>query len=1156
MREVSRTPIARVLFLGALASISASCADSGSTPPNGPPTETPVAVSVTPKQGSLIAGETKQLVAQVTVDGRVVTDRTIAWRTSNNTVATVNAAGLVTAVGAGSAKIFANVGAVADSAMLTVASTADAFTIVPGGVQAILGDTLNFTVVASSAAGEAALAAKSVVWSSSDPSIATVSSEGVVATVGEGDVTVKAQVGDQIATASMKVTGSQLASVTVSPSNSSLYNGEVLQLSASMLDDNRRTMQNRPATWNSSDPSVVGVSATGLVTAIKKGVAVITVRAENKRASATVNVLGAPVSGVLVTLAKPSLGVGQTTTATAVIKDAQGIALTDKIVAWQSSNPALATVNSAGAVTAIAAGSVTISAISEGKVGGAGLTITSSRAATVAIVPAAPAAMVGQSSQLSLDVRDASGTSLSSRPATWTSASPAVATVSASGLVSAIAVGTSTITATVDGIAATATFTVTTVPITSVSVSPTQLSLSPGGTAQLSVAAANNTAATGTSRPITWASSNAAVATVDASGIVAAVAPGNANIFATVEGITAAAAVTVAAPPPAAVASISIAFTPNQLAPGQTAQAVATPRDAAGNALTGRTIQWSSVDPTLATVSSSGVITAIAAGSVTIVATSEGITGASTLSVTSAAPAPIAAVSVTVSPSTVVAGGTSQATVRLTDAAGNVLTGRTIAWSSSMPSLATINASGTLTAIAAGTSTISATSEGKTGANTLTVTAPVLPPTVASVTVTVNPTSVNVGQTSQASAVAKASNGSVITGRAISFVMSTGGANASVSSSGVVTGVAAGSATVSAIVDGITGSATLTVNAPATPPPTGDLASRIMGATISTAEAKALGGAFSAYETNFVTYDEQQWATNGASWASMDYYDRAMIYYAWHRRTGDAKYLSRANAIALDYRKNYLEAANYVVQAHWSMLDGVAMHYLTTNDEASRLAIGKVADMFTGLTYRDQIGTRTGTDNRVQARYIVALLLANQLQSPSVGIASGGIPGGHDWAAELRRALPMILSTQDADGAWRLSDCGDGGPRTVHPFTTGLLMDALSRYYDLFEADPRIPGAIKRAADYLWANDWVPTERAFKYIERVCPTEGGPTPTADLNNLIVNGFAWTYKMTGDVTYRQRADDIFAGAVAGAWISPSKQFNQVYSSSYRYLAWRK
>jgi len=342
----------------------------------------------------------------------------------------------------------------------------------------------------------------------------------------------------------------------------------------------------------------------------------------------------------------------------------------------------------------------------------------------------------------------------------------------------------------------------------------------------------------------------------------------------------------------------------------------------------------------------------------------------------------------------------------------------------------------------------------------------------------------------------------------------------------------------------------------ARPPMTGDLATRLLGQTTTADQVRSLGSVYSQYEDNFTRYDDVQWAAYGTRWDLFNYYDRAMIYYAWNRHTGDPKYLARANAVALDYRRNYIEAARYLISPHWAMLDGVAMHYLTTGDEASRTAVGRVGDLFTGLSFRESIGSRTGTDNRIQSRYIETLLLAQQIQAPSTGVPAGGISGGHDWAAELRRALPLILSTQDADGAFRLSDCGDGGPRAVHPFTTGLLMDALTRYYELFEADARILPAVKRAADYLWANDWIPSAAAFRYIERQCPSEGGPGAAPDLNNLIVNGYAWVYKQTGDITYKQRADAIFAGAVNGAWLSPTKQFNQVYSSSLRYMAYRR
>jgi hypothetical protein len=197
-------------------------------------------------------------------------------------------------------------------------------------------------------------------------------------------------------------------------------------------------------------------------------------------------------------------------------------------------------------------------------------------------------------------------------------------------------------------------------------------------------------------------------------------------------------------------------------------------------------------------------------------------------------------------------------------------------------------------------------------------------------------------------------------------------------------------------------------------------------------------------------------------------------------------------------------------------------------------------------------------DNRIQARYLVAVMLALKLHAPSTGIGGSiGIPGGNDWAKKLRDGLTRILSTQEPSGAWKFGRCTGTPPFfTVHPFTVGLLLDALTRYSNLFESDPRILPAVRRGADYLWEHDWIRPARAFKYVEEVCPGEGGPNPAADLNNLLVNGFAWVYHETGETEYRQRADDIFAGAVnAGAAGGDAKHFNQQYSSSIRYLAYR-
>src|SRR5690348_8261075 len=147
-------------------------------------------------------------------------------------------------------------------------------------------------------------------------------------------------------------------------------------------------------------------------------------------------------------------------------------------------------------------------------------------------------------------------------------------------------------------------------------------------------------------RTVTWQTSAAQVATVDNSGMIAAVAPGNAMITAASEGVSSQANVTVVEPSPAPVSSVSVSLAAGSLNPGQTTQATATPRDANNNVLGGRSIVWSSSNNGVATVSASGLVTAVAVGSAQIIATSEGKNGSARLTVAAPAPVPVASVSV------------------------------------------------------------------------------------------------------------------------------------------------------------------------------------------------------------------------------------------------------------------------------------------------------------------------------------------------------------------------------------------------------------------------------------------------------------------------------------------------------------------------------
>ena len=165
----------------------------------------------------------------------------------------------------------------------------------------------------------------------------------------------------------------------------------------------------------------------------------------------------------------------------------------------------------------------------------------------------------------------------------------------------------------------------------SVTVTPGTASVPIGQTQALTAVAKDGAGNTLVGRPTTWSTSAATVATVSSVGLVTAVAQGAATITATIEAQLGTSAITVA---PVAVASVVVAPSSSNLTVGQSTTLTATPKDAAGNPLLGRTITWASSQPAVATVSATGVVTAVAAGSANITAASEGKSAVGAVSVT------------------------------------------------------------------------------------------------------------------------------------------------------------------------------------------------------------------------------------------------------------------------------------------------------------------------------------------------------------------------------------------------------------------------------------------------------------------------------------------------------------------------------------------
>jgi uncharacterized protein YjdB/alpha-tubulin suppressor-like RCC1 family protein len=692
-------------------------------------------------------------------------------------------------------------------------------TVSPATASIAVGGTQQFAATLKDASGNT-LSGRTVTWSTSNASIATVNSATGVATgVAAGTATITATSEGQGGTAAVTVNPVPVASVTVSPGSSTINVGATVQLTATTKDANGNVLTGRVITWSTSNSALATVNATGVVTGVAAGGPVtITATSEGQSGTGAVTVSVVPVvpvASVTVSPGSSTINVGATVQLTATTKDANGNVLTGRVITWSTSNSSLATVSATGVVTGVAAGGpVTITATSEGQGGTAAVTVTAVPVVPVASVTVSPASStinVGTTVQLAATTKDANGNVLTGRVVTWTSSDNALATVSSSGLVTGVAAGGPvTITATSEGQSGTAAVTVTAVPVVpvaSVTVSPASSTINVGTTVQLTATTKDANGNVLTGRVITWSTSNSSLATVSATGVVTGVAAGGpVTITATSEGQGGTAAVTVTAVPAVPVASVTVSPASSTINVGTTVQLAATTKDANGNVLTGRVVTWTSSDNALATVSSSGLVTGVAAGGpVTITATSEGQSGTAAVTVN---PIPVASVTVSPGSSTINVGATVQLAATTKDANGNVLTGRVVTWTSSNNALATVSSSGLVTGVAAGGPvTITATSEGQSGAGAVTVTA--VP--VASVTVSPASSTINVGTTVQLAATTKDANGNVLTGRVVTWT-SSDNALATVSSSGLVTGVAAGGpVTITATSEGQSGTAAVTV---------------------------------------------------------------------------------------------------------------------------------------------------------------------------------------------------------------------------------------------------------------------------------------------------------------------------------------------------------
>ena len=344
---------------------------------------------------------------------------------------------------------------------------------------------------------------------------------------------------------------------------------------------------------------------------------------------------------VTVALSATTVQVGQTATANATGADQNGASISTGTVTWSSSSPTVATITSGGAITAVAPGQTNITATAGSKSGQITLTVIPVPVASVVVTPAVPAAMnLGGTQQLAASTLDASGAVLLSRVVSWTTSDSTKARVSTTGLVTAFAAGTATVTATSEGKSGTVTVTILQPPVAAVSLSPATAAVAVGGTQVFTATARDANGNVLSGRTFTYTTSSLAIATGTYVGnllTTTGVSTGIATLTATSEGKSGTATLTVGTIP---VSSVTVTPATASVAVGATVVLTATARDANGNVLSGRTFSWFSSNLGVATGTFVGNVltaTGAASGVATITATSEGKSGSSVVTVTSTA---------------------------------------------------------------------------------------------------------------------------------------------------------------------------------------------------------------------------------------------------------------------------------------------------------------------------------------------------------------------------------------------------------------------------------------------------------------------------------------------------------------------------------------
>lgn len=478
------------------------------------------------------------------------------------------------------------------------------------------------------------------------------------------------------------------------------------------FDCDGNSIAKKTVKFNSRNSNIASVTPTGQIIGVSVGTTVVSAVADGKSGDANVTVTPENVATVTITPTTATLRRGNVRTLAAVAKNVLGNVISGITFQWASSNSSIASVDNTGKVSALAPGTVNITATSDGQTGTSLLTITEIPIGSCSLSPLSQKVTVSSQVQPTLTLKDTAGNALSptGRGINWTSDNDLIATVTNTGVVTARRAGTAKITASDLQNAATscsANVEVVDARIVSARISPVNALLRVGAPVLYTVALldSNSTTILPAGRTITWKNITPSIATVSIAGVVTGLQTGSGRVAVDAEGVVDTVSFTVSKIP---VGIVTVSPPQRSVVEGQTAQFTPTVKDESGNVVTDRVIDWLSSNPSIAAVSSAGLVTTSAPGTVTITAISETKSGTATLIIT---PVPVDSIFVEALTFSVQAGKNTVISITLKDAAGNQLRNRTVSVTSDQPGVATGTANAaattvTISGVTAGSATL------------------------------------------------------------------------------------------------------------------------------------------------------------------------------------------------------------------------------------------------------------------------------------------------------------------------------------------------------------------------------------------------------------------------------------------------------------------